>query len=321
VWTTRAIARALKLDPALPEVQNAIGRGLIAESRFDEARAALEKAVQANSDFDPAWANLGRAHQGLGHYAEGLDAIRKAIQLNPNSFRHRIALGNFYRSFREIDEALAAYREAVDLKPNSVMAWNNAGTVLLLKKQYQEAADAFSRSIEFEPRASTYTNLGTAHYYMQQYDLAEKDYRHAIELDSTQALYDMNLGDALRMLGRDAEARQAYARAAEKTRIEVQRTPQNAAARVNLAFLLAKAGDAESAIEEATTARRLEPANAAISLRSAIVLCILDRVDPALAQLEAAVKLGATRAEIENDPDLQQLREIPRFQKILGLAS
>ena len=41
----------------------------------------------------------------------------------------------------------------------------------------------------------------------------------------------------------------------------------------------------------------------------------------ALDWLEKAVKLGLSRTEIENDPDLPALGQDPRYRKILELAS
>jgi hypothetical protein len=58
-----------------------------------------------------------------------------------------------------------------------------------------------------------------------------------------------------------------------------------------------------------------------ILLRGAKVYGILNEGERALDVLEKAVKLGLSKVEITSDPDLEVLRDNPRFQRLLVLAS
>ncbi len=317
----KAVARALAIAPDLPEVLIAQGRGLLVQRRFAEARAVLQRVVDEHGDLDIAWSNLGWAHRGLRNYAEGLDAIRRAIQLNPQSFRHHVSLGNFYRTFREREAAIESYRRALELKPNSVTALNNLGGVLLLNKSYDEAADAFIRSLRIEENATACANLGTAHFYRQDYGAAEESYRRALELEPSDSVNYQNLIDALIKQGKSDEVREVSAEAVLLAQRQADDMPENAEVRVRLGMFCARAGEVEHALQAAARAETLQPGNAEILFRSAAIHCIVDRTEEALDRLEKAVQNGLNKVEIENDADFERLRSHPRYRRILDLAS
>ncbi len=317
----KAVSRALAMAPDLPEVLVAQGRGLLVQRRYAEAQAVLQRAVAEHGNLDIAWSNLGWAYRGQRNYAEGLKAIRRAIQLNPQSFRHHVSLGNFYRAFRELEAAIASYRRALELKPNSVSALNNLGSVLLLNKSYDEAADAFTRSLRIEETANARGNLGTAHFYRQDYVRAEENYRRALELEPNDSVHYQNLIDALVKQGKNDEVRAWSAKAAVLAQRHVDEMPQNAEVRVRLGMFCARAGEVERALEAAARAEALQPGNAEILFRSAVIHCIVERTEEALDRLEKAVQNGLNKVEIENDADLERLRSHPRYRRILDLAS
>ena len=317
----RAVARALTLDRDLPEARNAEARGLISQGDYRDARKELQEVVAREPRFDMAWANLGRASRGLEQYADGLKALQTAIRLRPDRFLHYIYLGNFYQAFGENDQAEKAYRRAIELKPESPIAWSNLGAALLRQGRANEAVQALQRSLEIEEIGAARSNLGTAYYQLKRYDDAAEAYRRAMALEPTVATHCGNLGDALRMLGRTDEARTAYAEGVRRARARALVTPLQPAARISLALWCARAGDAACALEEARQAAAMQPADINILFCNAIVHCILGRDAEALEWLEKAVGVGLGKAEIESDPDLARLRPLPRFQRILALAS
>ncbi|HEY2955752.1 MAG TPA: tetratricopeptide repeat protein [Candidatus Eisenbacteria bacterium] len=317
----RAVARALSLDRANAEARNAEARGFISQGKYREARQELQEVVSQEPRFDMAWANLGRAHRGLEQYADGLKAFETAIKLRPDRFLHHIYLGNFYQQFGEHDEAEKAYRRAIDLKPESPIAWSNLGASLLFQGQSEKAVPALLRSLEIEETAAARSNLGTAYYQLKQYEEAALAYRRAMELEPTVATHCGNLGDALRMLGREEGARAAYGEAVRRARARALITPLKPASRASLALWCAHAGDKPCALEEARAAAAMQPKDINILFCNAQVRCIFGDDDGALGWLEKAVSLGLGKAEIESDPDLARLRSLPRFQRILGLAS
>ena len=317
----RAMDRALALNPELPEVQYARGRGLIAEKKYEEAREILEKAVQRDRKLDLAWADLEVAYRELGDYARGLRAIQTAIRLSPKYFRHQVYLALFLYKFGEYDGAVEACRKALELKPTSIMAWNSLGAAYLKLGRPKDAAAAMVESLKIEEDATGFSNLGTTYFFQNQFQEAVKSYRRATELEPENADHWGNLGDALTMLKQESEAHAAYLRAAEDARVEVQRAPTDPRAHLMLGLYCARARDKACAIREGDQAARMQPGSSDILFRNAVIHCIFGDVDESLNWLEKAVKLGLSKAEVQNDPDLIPLHGHPRYRKILELAS
>jgi tetratricopeptide (TPR) repeat protein len=315
-----AVEEALRLKPGLPDALNARGMGLIIVGQFTEARAVLEEAVRAKPDFDIAWANLGEACQQLDDYSAGLEALQNAIRLQPGRSRHHLMLGLFYDHFAEHDAAVRAYEKALEMAPDSIMGLNNLGSTLLILRRYEDAASAFQRSLELEERAAPRSNLGTACFFQGKYEEAVENYRRATELEPSRPDHWGNLGDGLQALGRATEARRAYAEAAVRARERLAATPLSPQEHMDVGYYCAKARQAECALAEGARAAELQPGNMSILFRNSVIQCILGRHEEALNWLEKAVRLGLTRAEIENEPDLSSLRRHPRYQKLVELA-
>jgi serine/threonine-protein kinase len=316
-----AVDHALAIDAGLPEAHNARGRGFLAMGRYDEAKSEFRNAVASRPRYDDAWANLGAACGGIeGDYAEGLQALRKAIALQPKFFRHWVYLGLFHERFAEWADAMVAYTRATDLKPDSIASWNNLGGVLLRLRNGGDAVRAFERSLAIQESPESHTNLGNALYYAGRYEEASVQYRKATDLEPRGAVYWKNLGDALTMLNRSAEAGQAYLRARDLARGRAAATPLDPHAHRQLAILCAKTKDDDCALKEGARAAELAPEDASVAFANAVIRCLLGRTDEALDLLERAVRLGTTRDDIVNDPDLRLLHALPRYRRIVELA-
>jgi serine/threonine-protein kinase len=315
----RWLRKAEHLDPSLPEVRHSRALGLILEGKYDAARAELEQAVATKPDLADAWAALGGVYQELGEYTEGIDALDKAMQHEPGSFRMHLYRGNFHYDNQEYPEAASFYELAAELNQNSFMAWSNVAASLLNAGRYEQAIPALERSLEIEDNHYGRSNLGTVFFALQRYEDAAEQYRRATDQAPGVPVYWGNLGDALQALGRSDEAVEAYRSAVHAARNTVLREPLNPDALMELAVFCAHTQDEKCAIENAVAAVEMQPENAILALENARVLCILDRSEAAIDWLDRAVKLGASRGQIENYPELERLKDDPRYAAILEL--
>jgi len=275
--------------------------------------------VTTKPDFAAAWATLGLVHAELGEYAAGIDALDKAMRHEPGSFRMHLYRGNFHYHFQEYPEAASFYELAAELKPDSFMAWSNVAASMLNAGRYEEAIPALERSLEIEDNPYGRSNLGTVFFALQRYEDAVEQYRRATDQAPGAAVYWGNLGDAFKALGRSDEAGDAYRAAVDAARETVLREPLNPDARMALAVFCAHTKDEKCAIENADAAVQMQPENAIFALENARILCILDRSETAIDWLDRAVKLGASRGQIENYPELGRLKDDPRYAEILEL--
>jgi serine/threonine protein kinase len=316
-WLTQAAA----IEPSLAELHNARGFGDLQAGEFETAKAEFERALELRPGFADAWANLAFAHQNLGGYAEGLEALDRAMELEPGSFRMFLYRGNLHWHFGEGAEAAKNYERATELKSDSAMAWSNLGGTMLYLGRFDEAIDACTQSIEAEDNSSARSNLGTALYLQGNYEASVEHNRRAAELEPTYPPFWGNLGDSLWALERMDEARQAFAEAARLARERVDRDPLDAWTRMRLAQYCALAGDGECALEHSGAAMEMQPDNTTFVLKMALIQCVLQEDDESLDWLDRAVKLGASKAQIDGYPQFSRLRDNPRFRAIVELAS
>jgi tetratricopeptide (TPR) repeat protein len=116
-----------------------------------------------------------------------------------------------------------------------------------------EAADLYRRILALRPEyAAASINLGTIHYNLREFELAEQHYRRATEADPDYALAYFDLGNVLDELKRLPDAIAAYQRA-------IALVPQYADAHYNLALAYERQGHRRRALRHWLTYVRLDP--------------------------------------------------------------
>jgi Flp pilus assembly protein TadD len=276
-----------------------------------KAQAKLEeeqiKKIQALSFFTQAL----KAHEALNS-ADAEALYRKAIELDPNDPRSHNNLGRLLM-IRQNTPSEEAERKFLD--PNDVRAHDNLGPLLVTKQNItsEEAEKEFRRTIELDPKlAMPYSNLAAVLLVRgpQHYAEAETLLWKAIKLDPNLQLAYANLVYLLRLSGRDTE----IAPLAEKA---LQLDDKDIASNLALASMHKKLGhDAESA-KYAAQARQFVKADDWYAL--ACLESISGNVDAAIENLE-----HLSRSETFNrqwariDPDLEWIRDDPRFVAIVG---
>jgi tetratricopeptide (TPR) repeat protein len=116
-----------------------------------------------------------------------------------------------------------------------------------------EAMDLYRKILTLRPKhAAAAINLGTIHYNLREFALAEQHYRRATESDPEYALAFFDLGNVLDELKRLPDAVEAYQRA-------ISLVPQYADAHYNLALAYERQGHRRRALRHWLTYVRLDP--------------------------------------------------------------
>lgn len=168
------------------------------------------------------------------------------------AFRHRGKLvepiaGQFLMDFSEREKVVTSTpvpRQEPTPREHEVAAWFARGVSLEEDPgAHAEAIAAYLKVLDLEPaHAAAHINLGTLYYNRQEFGLAEKHYRQAIESDSRYALAYFDLGNVLDETGRVHEAVMTY-----KTAIQL--APTYADAHYNLALAYEKLREARKALK------------------------------------------------------------------------
>jgi TolB-like protein/DNA-binding winged helix-turn-helix (wHTH) protein len=170
----REAARAIELDPALPEGY----------------------AVRGMVTFSYDW-NLPGARRDLEH----------AIALNPSYARAHQYLSSVLVTMGRFDEAVRAARHARDLDPLSMSENTTLAVRLYYARQFDAAIQAFEQTLRINPDfAVAHWGLGETRRELQQHDPAIASLRRAVVLSGNSAYMRAWLAHALAMAGRRDEA-------------------------------------------------------------------------------------------------------------------
>ncbi|XP_026483202.1 small glutamine-rich tetratricopeptide repeat-containing protein beta-like [Vanessa tameamea] len=137
----------------------------------------------------------------------GVQCIETAFELSPEELARGVDLLQLVRQQRggapRVDRA-----EAEKLK--------NEGNELMKSERHREALEKYSRAIELDPQNSVFfCNRAAAHFKLGEHESAVADCMAALALQPNYGKAHGRLGIALTAMDRHAEARAAFARAAQ----------------------------------------------------------------------------------------------------------
>jgi predicted O-linked N-acetylglucosamine transferase (SPINDLY family) len=279
LWEKRARADGVPAQAAAGETPAAlVGRAqrLRAAARLSEARALCEGILAAapaqrealallwDLGFDAGtpgaavdWINraiaadrgvhafhymLGCALQALGRLDDAIGAFRAALALDEAHAKTHNNLGVALEATGNLAAAAERYRGAIARDPAMAQAFYNLGNVHAQLGQAGEAIRQIGAALAREPaHADWRCNLGSLRFRERQLDEAIADFRTAIAIDAGFTRAWGELGDALLVIGRVAEARAAFAGMLER---DTQRA--EAESRVLVAHQLGEAEKAQA---------------------------------------------------------------------------
>lgn len=314
-----ASLRARELDPDDPLVRIALGLSYRGTGRLEAAERELRTALRLQPASDQAYRELARVLAAQNRSDEALEAYQRAVSLRPEDWLNPNALGGFYYRQGRYAEAAAAYRRVAELLPGSSVGFVNLGAALHQAGEPRLAAESLERAVEIDPYDfALHNNLGVLRYSEGDFEAAAEAFERAVELAPFRSSYWTNLGNAHERLNRIDASRKAYERAAALARDQVELNPVDAPALAMLAYLEAKLGRREVALERSEEAVRLAPTANRVLYDRARVLALAGRDADALGALEEAVRHGYPPVRLEDAPDWWHLREHPRFRALVG---
>ncbi len=145
------VARAVALQPDVPEAHNDLGVVLGARGRFAEAAAAFERAAALRPDYVEAHNNLAAALRRLGRTEQAVGHYERVAGLVPNAAGAHNNLANALIELGRLEEALVHYDKALALAPDFAPAHYNRGVALRGRSRIAEAAASFERAAVLKP--------------------------------------------------------------------------------------------------------------------------------------------------------------------------
>jgi TolB-like protein/DNA-binding winged helix-turn-helix (wHTH) protein/Tfp pilus assembly protein PilF len=145
-----AAARAVTLDPTLPEAHVVLG-ALYAhyEWNWAEGEKEFQRALELNSNL--AWAHLwyGYMLNCLGRFEDALRHGKRAQKLDPITPVNLVLVGNALLFMGENERALLEFRQALELDSTSVPVHSGIARVYEQRGEYEKAVAEYRLLVQY----------------------------------------------------------------------------------------------------------------------------------------------------------------------------
>jgi tetratricopeptide (TPR) repeat protein len=169
-----------------------LASSLTGEDNSDIAILYLNVAIYLRPDFELARAFLGDRYEQIGKYEKAIEVysgIPAGSLYSPMlEIQTAINLGRIGRA----EDAIVRVEALTRRNPNDVDAWTALADLRRGTERYEAAADAYDRAIELTQSGDgrlvdLYFARGICLQSTDQWDLAERDFESALELDDERA--------------------------------------------------------------------------------------------------------------------------------------
>lgn len=197
-----------------------------AKGEAGEAKKDLESALALDPHFGPALLLRAELHAAAGEDAEVLADLDAALASGLDPARIHLARGRHHVAKGELEAAAADFHAAAQLTPNGYEPYAALGHLLLKQGNMEHAVVNLERALKLAPKGpkadelrkrleiarkrraveeiplklgKEYAARGDEYINLKEYEMAERDYLKAVELDPTisSAWYNLACIDSL----------------------------------------------------------------------------------------------------------------------------
>jgi Tfp pilus assembly protein PilF len=318
VLSRAAADAALALNQDLVEAHNARGFVMQEIGDLQSAQREMKKALALDPGNTQTLIWQAQVYTNLNQWQAAEAGFRRALQLRPNYWLVHNEVGVLLQFQGKYREALSEFRAASLANPRNALALLNMGCIYLLLGRTDEASDRLRQSMKLKADETASIAMAQVHRSQGKPSLALQAAKEAIKIGPQDSLTWLELGDCYSTL-RDhrADAKRVYAEGARVERESLENNALDGPGWIRLALLEAKAGSASETRLHIRKGDALPSADIDTQLYKARTFEQLGMRKDALNTLEACLKRGATRFQIDLMPDMDSLKKDPLYQKMV----
>ena len=255
---------------------------LLALGSAASVRAQNEEAFGDDATDPVRLFERGQSAHAHGEFEKALSFYEQALKVRPEFPEAQFQRGNALASLNRLDEAEAAFRAAISLKKNWSLPYSTLGALLIRRQRDAEAEQLFRQALTIDPHD------GLALRMLADVRLRAKDAKEALEFAKRATAIPEAPASSWIVLALAQKANGDNV-AAEATLDRVLADqPQNVAALIERADILAANRQFETALLDLRAAAKVKPDDKAIASRLADVLQKAGKPEEAAAVAKAA---------------------------------
>jgi tetratricopeptide (TPR) repeat protein len=322
VWAQNAKAgsrRALEIDPGLAPALVVLGNVYNNEDRYEDAIDLFRSALGQNPVCCDAYNGLASAYKGMGDLDKAEASYHRAIDLRPDYWPIREDLGYFYYPLGRYYDAAAQFEILIEKTPGYHMSYNNLGAFYYLLGRVDDAQAQWEKSFSIRKSGPACGNLGLIYFRKGRYAEAASMYEWAKEFESPYRGYTTwgNLAQAYARLDSVEKAAVNFQIAIDKAEAVRAMDPGDPIVPAFLAGYYADVKDYHKARTRIEQALSLAPKNPEVLFRCGHAFEKMHEREKALRWIGKAIEYDYSVDEILSDPELEALRQDPRFELLL----
>ena len=276
--------------------------------------------IELRPNNNDAYRRLGYVYQNnLFNYAKAIEYFQKALEIRPTDSKSYRGLGGSYTSMRKYDEAMKFINKGLEIAPDDIYLLTFLADAYRYQRKFDQALDVYQKTLKYYPNDPTVSYyIGAWVYYsMGEYDKAIEIFEKSMQQGESEFMVLVYIGSAYRHKGDKEKAKAFFDSSVSVCKKVLEGEPENASALSNLGLTYAFLGNKKEAIEKGELAMKHEEGAEPV-YNLALIHAILKNNDLALKNLEQTWEKDPSYIDIATlEPDFKNLKDHPRFQKLL----
>jgi tetratricopeptide (TPR) repeat protein len=173
------------------------GKDFVASGNYDDAIEQFTKLIDENPEYSEAYVARADAYEKAGKKAEAASDYKRATAFEDKDESIYYNAGRLYYELEEYEEAIPMLAKVTALDKKHINGYKYKMESHIALEQYDKALKESNSLIELNETASNYARRGYIQDKLENYNLAETDYRSAIQKASNVLEYHVALADVL----------------------------------------------------------------------------------------------------------------------------